>query len=60
MPVPDRVAPLEKTQMDIDRYADPTGKQTGRLMMAKDNREMLSRSDIVYIDLKFRGQCQSG
>jgi len=60
MPVPDRVAPLEKAQMDIDRYAVPTGKQTGRLMMAKDNREMLSRSDIVYIDLGSEDNVKAG
>jgi hypothetical protein len=35
----------------LDRYGDPNGKQTGRLMMAKDSREMVTRDDIVYIDL---------
>jgi hypothetical protein len=49
--LPDRVSPLARTQPDIDRFANPTGKQKGRLMMAKDSREMVSDNDIVYIDL---------
>lgn len=60
MPIPDRVAPLEKAEMDVDRFGEPSGKPTGRLMMAKDYREMLSRSDIVYIDLGSEDNLQSG
>jgi hypothetical protein len=50
-PVPDRESPLVRADENLDRYSDPSGKQTGRLMMAKDNREMVTRNDIVYIDL---------
>ena len=50
-PIPDRDAPVQRTELKIDRYADSSGKQTGRLMMAKDGREMVTRNDIVYIDL---------
>ncbi len=50
-PIPDRESPLQRAETNLDRYADPTNKQTGRLMMAKDSREMLTRNDIVYIDL---------
>src|SRR5688500_3666288 len=50
-PVPDRDSPLQRTAENLDRFADPTGKQNGRLMMAKDYREMVTRNDIVYIDL---------
>jgi hypothetical protein len=50
-PVPDRESPLQRAEGNLDRFADPTGKQAGRLIMAKDNREMVTRSDIVYIDL---------
>jgi hypothetical protein len=50
-PIPDRESPVQRAEENLDRYADPSGKQTGRLMMAKDNREMVSRRDIVYIDL---------
>jgi len=51
MPVPQRQAIPQRVELNFDRFADPTGKPTGRLMMAKNYREMVSRSDIVYIDL---------
>jgi hypothetical protein len=50
-PIPDRESPLTRVEGNLDRFAEPSGKQTGRLMMAKDNREMVTRNDIVYIDL---------
>jgi hypothetical protein len=49
--VPVRESPLQRPEGNLDRFADPTGKQVGRLMMARDNREMLTRNDVVYIDL---------
>ena len=49
--VPVRESPLQRPEGNLDRFADPSGKQVGRLMMAKDNREMVTRHDIVYIDL---------
>ncbi len=59
-PVPDRESPLQRADGNIDRYADPSGKQTGRLMMARDNREMVTRNDIVYIDLGSEDAVKSG
>lgn len=59
-PVPDRVSPLERSAGILDVYADPSGKQFGRLMMAKDNREMVTRSEIVYIDLGAEDQVKPG
>lgn len=51
-PVPDRESPLQRPEVgNLDRYAAPSGKQHGRLMMARDSREMVTRNDIVYIDL---------
>jgi hypothetical protein len=49
--IPVRVSPLQRAEGNLDRFADPSGKQVGRLMMARDNREMLTRNDVVYIDL---------
>lgn len=49
-PVPDRQSPLQRTTA-FDRYADPSGKPLGRLMMARDSREMVSTNDVVHIDL---------
>lgn len=59
-PIPDRESPLQRAETNLDRYADPSGKQTGRLMMAKDSREMVTRSDIVYIDLGSEDQIKHG
>lgn len=49
--LPVREAPLQRAESNLDRFADPSGKQNGRLVMARDNRELLTKSDIVYIDL---------
>ncbi|HYV10252.1 MAG TPA: hypothetical protein VE980_05025 [Pyrinomonadaceae bacterium] len=59
-PVPDRVSPLERSAGILDVFADPTGKQTGRLMMAKDNREMVTKNEVVYIDLGSEDQVKTG
>ncbi|HJT27175.1 MAG TPA: hypothetical protein VJ784_07185 [Pyrinomonadaceae bacterium] len=59
-PVPDRESPLDRSAAVIDLFADPTGKQTGRLMMAKDDREMVTRNEIVYIDLGSEDQVKTG
>jgi hypothetical protein len=50
-PVRERDAVPASNSTILDRFAQPTGKQFGRLMMAKDSREMLTRNDVVYIDL---------
>jgi len=59
-PVPDREAPVRRAEANLDRFADPSGKQTGRLMMARDSRELLTRNDIVYIDLGSEDQIKRG
>jgi len=59
-PIPDRESPLQRAEANLDRHADPSGKHTGRLMMAKDGREMVTRNDIVYIDLGSEDQIKPG
>ena len=44
-PVPDRPSLYQRAAGDLDRYSDPTNKQAGHLMMAKDSREMVTRND---------------
>jgi hypothetical protein len=58
--IPDRDSPIQRTEINIDSFADPTGKQTGRLMMAKHNREMVTRNDVVYIDLGVEDNVKPG
>ena len=59
-PIPDRESPVQRAEADLDRYAAPSGKHTGRLMMAKDSREMVTQNDIVYIDLGSEDQINRG
>ena len=59
-PVPERESPLRRADGNLDVFADPSGKHTGRLMMGKDNREMVTRNDIVYIDLGTEDQLKTG
>ena len=55
-----RVAPLQRPEVALDRFADPTGKQRGRIVMARDQREMLTRNHIVYIDLGAEDNVKAG
>ena len=48
---PQRVAPLPRAGSVFDRFAEPSGKQHGRIVLARDGREVLSRDQIVFIDL---------
>lgn len=59
-PVEDRVAPMYTDRPALDVFGDPSGKATGRLFMARDNREALSKDQIVYIDLGSEDNVQVG
>jgi len=59
-PIPDRESPLQRPEGNLDVFADPSGKQNGRLIMAKDSREMVTRHDVVYIDLGSEDQVKQG
>lgn len=58
--VNNRVAAGERSEVVLDRFAEPTGKQRGRIVMARDAREMLSRNHIVYIDLGAEDSVKAG
>lgn len=58
--IPDRASPLQRPETNVERFVDPTRKQTGRLMMAKDNREMVTRNDVVYVDLGVEDNVKAG
>lgn len=59
-PVEDREAPMYADRPALDVFGDPSGKPTGRLFMARDNREALSKDQIVYIDLGTEDNVQVG
>jgi len=50
-PLQMRTSPLHQPRAALDLLADPTGKAMGRLFMARDNQEAVTRDQIVYIDL---------
>ena len=50
-PMEDRVAPMFQDRPAMDLFADYSGKATGRLFMARDNQEVLTRDNVVYVDL---------
>ena len=59
-PVPARESPIQRADGNLDVFSNPSGKSTGRLIMGKDNREMITRNDIVYIDLGSEDQVKNG
>ncbi|MFN2456288.1 MAG: hypothetical protein ABR577_18990 [Pyrinomonadaceae bacterium] len=50
-PAPLRAARPQRAEAQLDRFRDPSGKQTGRLVLARDGREAVAPNEIVYIDL---------
>lgn len=59
-PVPARTSPIYRDRPALDRFADSNGKATGRLFMARDNQEMVTRDQIVYVDLGAEDNVQVG
>ncbi len=59
-PVPVRTSPIHEVRGPLDQFTDPSGKATGRLFLARDGQEMLSRDQIVYIDLGADDNVQVG
>ena len=60
MPIQSRTSPMFEQRPALDRFADPSGKATGRIFMARDLRELLGREQIVYIDLGSEDGVKSG
>jgi hypothetical protein len=58
--VPQRVAPIAPVNPVFDRFAEPSGKQRGRIVLARDAREAPSVSDVVYIDLGSEDNVKEG
>ena len=59
-PVPGRTSPMFTQRPALDRFADSSGKAWGRIFMARDGQELLSREQIVYIDLGAEDNVQVG
>ena len=50
-PALNRAVPQARPELSLDRFAEPTGKQTGRIVLARDGQELVSRDQVVFIDL---------
>jgi hypothetical protein len=44
----------------LDLFSDPSGKASGRILMARDSTEVLARDFIVYVDLGADDNVQVG
>ena len=59
-PFQQRTSPQHQKRGTLDLFADSTGKPIGRLFMARDNQEAVTRDQIVYIDLGAEDNVQIG
>ncbi len=59
-PWDNRTAPTYNKRPALDTFAEPNGKLTGRIVLARDAREEVSRDQIVYIDLGAEDNVQAG
>lgn len=58
--VPQRTSPIHEEHAPFNRFADPSGKATGRILMARDSQEMITRDQIAYVDLGADDKVQVG
>ena len=49
--VPPRTLPAGRADAALDHFSEPTGKQSGRIVLARDGREAVSLDQVVFIDL---------
>jgi hypothetical protein len=50
-PTEARVSPQFSHRPPMNVFADPSGRPSGRIILARDGQEMLTRDQVVYIDL---------
>jgi hypothetical protein len=55
-----RVSPQYSLRSPLDRFADPSGNIVGRIFMSRDNHEMMTRDQIVFIDLGSEDNVKAG
>lgn len=59
-PAPQRVEIAARPVAPLDRFAEPTGRQTGRIVLARDGREVLARDNVLFIDLGAEDNVKAG
>ena len=55
-----RVSPVGRNEVALDRFKDPSGKQKGRIVLSRDGREAPSVNQVVYIDLGTEDNIKQG
>jgi hypothetical protein len=58
--VPQRVSPVRRTEVALDHFSDPNGKPQGRIVLARDAQEIITKNQIVYIDLGREDSVKTG
>jgi hypothetical protein len=59
-PLPALGMPAGRAESNLDLFAEPTGKQTGHIVLARDGREALARDEVVFIDLGAEDNVKAG
>jgi hypothetical protein len=59
-PIPQRTSPMSEVRKPLDRFGAPSGKASGRIVMARDNAELLGEEMVVYIDLGSEDDVKAG
>lgn len=60
LPLDQRTAPIVSSSANLDRFRDPSGKPTGRIVLAEDFREALAANEVVQIDLGIEDSVRPG
>jgi hypothetical protein len=55
-----RLSPMHERRPALDLFGDPSGKARGRIVMARDLAEVLTRDYVVYVDLGAEDHVQVG
>lgn len=58
--VEQRTSPMAEKRAPMDIFGDASGKATGRILMARDGAEMLTRDYVAYVDLGADDHVQVG
>ncbi|MEP6849107.1 MAG: hypothetical protein ABI999_09650 [Acidobacteriota bacterium] len=59
-PIEQRSSAMFQQRPAMDIFADPSGKANGRIFMARDLQEMVTRDQVVYVDLGREDNIQTG
>jgi len=59
-PSEERVSPMKRPDDVMERFGEPNGKSIGRIVLARDGHESITKDQIVYIDLGAEDNVKTG